>query len=202
MLCKVTQRFSFYRRSLLPLALLLVCTALLLMLSGCGNQEERVLQAVSERLEPIKTHDETMLAQLAENESFIELEAYGVDPSSFLESYLSGFDYSITSVAIDGKQAQVVVEICSKNYAAFMTAFNQGLSAAQTSDEYAYVDSEEAAQAIGAILMDALDTLEPSYASLTLQLERVKGSWQFTEDADLELERALIMPSRQAVALE
>lgn len=164
------------------------------VLSACGpDHEQAIRDALTQELDSIKNLDEEFMAELSADENIASLEEFGIDPTEFFKSYLSGFDYRIESVTVNGETADATVVLTIKSFNEFNTAINDALTQL-LEDESVYTMSEdELYGTIGDTVMGAVDGLTPvENEPITVTYELIDNTWTPTSDSMSNLESALM----------
>lgn len=173
-----------------------LCAATMLALfalAGCSgpSDEEAVRARVSAEFDAIKSIDDASLDELAENSGFGEFAAFGIEPREFAASYLSGFDYRIDNVTVDGDTAQATVTLTCKSVKEFGDRFNEEVEALAADEAVANMTEEEANQKIGDISMEIMTSLQPvDMPTLTIEFARVNGAWEPTDSGEQAIANA------------
>ena len=166
---------------------------LLLALTGCGpSNEERIEQAVSQPLEAIKAKDEAALTSLLSDDAKQQISDIGIDPVTYISTFLDGFDYTLGSIDINKDTATVDVTITCKTTNSIFAALDQkakedfesGASANNTEEQ---TKSEVAESTLAIISAAAPVTHDP----ITVTLHKVDKSWVVDSDINGALLKAL-----------
>lgn len=164
------------------------------VLSACGpDHEQAIRDALTEELDSIKNLDEAYLADLTADESVAELEDFGIDPTEFFKSYLSGFDYRIEDVTVNGDTADATVVLTIKSFNEFNTAIDNALNQL-LEDESVYTMSEsDLYGTVGDTIMEAVNGLTPvENDPITVTYELIDNTWTPTDDSMANLEASLM----------
>ena len=175
-------------------AAVMVATGFLLLgLTGCGpSNEERIEQAISQPLEAIKSKDEATLASLLSDDAKQQISDIGIDPVTYISTFLDGFDYTLGPIDINKDTATVDVTITCKTTNSIFAALDQkakedfesGASANNTEEQ---TKSEVAESTLAIISAAAPVTHEP----ITVTLHKVDKSWVVDSDINGALLKAL-----------
>lgn len=163
-------------------------------LSACGqNSEQLIRDSLTEELESIKSMDESFMAEMEADSTFQQLEEFGIDANTFFTSYLSGFDYRIDDVTVDGDTATATVVLTVKSINDFMTEF-ESQSMALLDDPSIYTLSmDEMYDRIGTMMMDVLDGLPANETDpITITYELVDNTWTPTAEGQQAINAALM----------
>ena len=172
------------------IALAALCCSLVFAsaaLTACGpDHEQAIRDALTQELDTIKNLDEGFINEIASQDEV-------ANPNEFFKSYLSGFDYSIGDVTVDGETATATVTLTLKSF----NEFNESLTAAMDSlladDSLVNLSEEDLYTRIGQSVMDAVNTLEPKQIEpLTITYELVDNEWTPTSDSQTQLDNALM----------
>lgn len=162
-------------------------------LAGCGpSAEEVVRQGVSDELERLKAHDETLLDDLAADSGADQLAAYGIDAQTFIAAYLNGFDYRVDEVTVEGDDATATVVLTCKKFDAFAQALAEATSALAEDEETASLDGDELNAKVGDMVLEVLASVEPTESSpVELPFKRTDNVWGPASGAEQALSSAL-----------
>ena len=90
---------------IVTLAALLALSIGMVGLAGCSSgtsDEDAIRASLSSELDSIKNIDDAFVNEFSESIDMSQLSVYGIDGVEFMKSYLSGFDYTIDSINVDG----------------------------------------------------------------------------------------------------
>ncbi|MFR5091755.1 MAG: hypothetical protein ACLTDR_06805 [Adlercreutzia equolifaciens] len=76
--------------------------------AGCSSgtsDEDAIRASLASELDSIKDIDDAFVNEFSESIDMSQLSVYGIDGVEFMKSYLSGFDYAIDSINVDGDKA-------------------------------------------------------------------------------------------------
>lgn len=164
------------------LAVAMAMTFSLSALVACGQDNEKLIRdGVTEELEGVKAlNDETMSA-LTDSSGVAQMAEYGISAEDFLRSYLSGFDYSLGDVVVDGDKATVEVTLTCKDFAEYQTKLEEAAAALAADGS---VDMSNVNEKIGEIVMGTLDQVQASQTDpITLEYELVDNTWTPTDES-------------------
>ncbi len=163
------------------------------------SEEEAITQAAEEQLDKIKNADPETMQQIADlvQSSFDESAGYsgvgdmtlatlGIDPMVVAQKLTEDFDYEpfYTSASSDDA-AEADFDITYVSVLDVLDEFDDLLDDFMDSSEYDAITSEEQAyQAIGQLLLQAIDNTKPTDKGfMTLSLDRVDNEWVVDEDS-------------------
>ncbi len=177
------------------IALAALCCSLVFAsaaLTACGpDHEQAIRDALTQELDTIKNLDEGFINEIASQDEVATLQEFGIDPNEFFKSYLSGFDYSIDEVTVDGETANATVTITMKSYTEFFEAFNEATDSLLADDSLVSLSEEDLYTRIGQSVMDAVNGLEPQQIEpLTFTYELVDNVWTPTSESLTALNNA------------
>lgn len=186
--CTKTKRFV----AALAAAMMLTFSAGALI--GCGQSDEEVIrEALTAELESIKTQDAEFMAEMSAGMDASDFAAYGVDPQEFMAKYLTGFDYSIDSITVDGETATAVVTMTCKSFSAYSDAVEAAATDALTSKDIASMTEADINALAGEIMLSALDGVEPTAcAPVTVTYNLVDSTWTPTAASEQAISAALL----------
>ncbi|MFR1167807.1 MAG: hypothetical protein ACLSDQ_09590 [Adlercreutzia equolifaciens] len=79
---------------------------------------------------------------------------YGIDGVEFMKSYLSGFDYTIDSINVDGDSATAQITLTCKSYTGYLQALQTAVDEVTADpDALAALSNDEINQKIGEIVI-------------------------------------------------
>ena len=181
-------------RIVLSGALLILMACAALFASACGpNHEQAIRDALTDELDTIKNMDESFVSKLASDSSMTELEDFGIDPTEFVTAYLSGFDYRIDDVAVDGSNATATVVLTTKSFSEFSDSLNTALEGL-LNDEATYSLSEEDLYAkVGQTVMDSINGLSVHENDpIQITYELIDNTWTPSAESQTLIENALL----------
>ena len=163
-------------------------------LYACGpDHEQAIRDSLTQELDSIKNLDESFVSDLESASGVSDLEEFGIDPKEFFTSYLSGFDYTIDEVAVDGETASATVTLTAKSYTEFNDAIQSNLDALVSDDSLYTLSEEEVYSRIGQTVMDTIDGLSPvQTAPITISYELIDNTWTPTEESQAAIDEALM----------
>lgn len=163
-------------------------------LIGCGQSDEEVIrEALTAELEGIKTQDADFMAEMTADMDASDFATYGVDPQEFMAKYLTGFDYSIDSVSVDGETATAVVTMTCKSFSAYNDAVEAAANDALTSKDVASMTEADINSLAGEIMLSALDGIESvACAPVTITYNLVDDTWTPSAASEQAISAALL----------
>lgn len=128
---------------------------------GCGPDNETVIrEAIVKEFDTYKNMDDSALSEIATFAEQEGLDELGIDGQEFATAVLDGFDYTVDSVTVNGKDAVAKVTIVSKSYSDFEDKFNAIIDEMTNDPSLAEMSEEEAVAAVGEKVMQVLDETE------------------------------------------
>jgi len=178
------------------LAVVLALTsALSLTFFACGgNSDEQVIRdGITNELESIKQLDDDAMDQiLGSAASGADLEQYGITDEEFIRAWLSGFDYSVDDVTVNGNNATVDVTITCKSMSGIMVTFQNGITDFASGDEAATMTQDELDTQTGTILLDSANDTATQTTSISLPYVKNGNTWEPGAAFNTELSKALV----------
>ncbi len=179
------------------IALAAVCCSLVFAsaaLAACGpDHEQAIRDALTQELDTIKNLDESFISEISSQDEVAGLEEFGIDPNEFFKSYLSGFDYSIDDVTVDGETATATVTLTIKSFNGFNEALTAAMDTLLADDSLVELSEEDLYARIGQSVMDTVNGLEPQQIEpLTIAYELVDNEWTPTSESQTQLDNALM----------
>lgn len=110
---------------LVVLAALLTLSIGMVGLAGCSggtSDEDAIRASLASELDSIKNIDDAFVNEFSESIDMSQLSVYGIDGVEFMKSYLSGFDYAIDSINVDGDSATAQITLTCKSYTGYLQA--------------------------------------------------------------------------------
>lgn len=138
----------------------LMVAVLAVSLTACGGKsdEEVIREGVTSEFETIKNYDGTGTSEIFGDVSeMAELDQFGISADDFFKTWLSGFDYSVDDVTVDGNNATVKVTVTIKSFAEAMEDFQTRISEIDATT-MADKTQEELYAEMGTMLMDCIDS--------------------------------------------
>lgn len=153
--------------------------------SAAASPEDAIAQDIAAQLDPIKTLDDASLDALvteAENAGGTEyLADMGIDTREYFKAVLSGFDYTIDSMTVDGDSATVNLTVTSKTFAEVSNVAQQ--KAADLLADAADISSTDEMNAkIGEVVMQSIDEAQPEQHQIGLSYAKNGDAWEPTTD--------------------
>lgn len=167
-------------------------------LSGCGSSqqsdEELVRSSLASELDSIKNLDEKFVNEISEAIDMSRLSLYGIDGMEFMRSYLSGFDYSIDAVTVDGETAQAQLTLTCKSYTGYQKALQAAVDDITANpDELAGLSNDDINKKIGEIVIQSLDGVELKPTEpVTINYTKVDDTWEAASSTSGDIAAALM----------
>ncbi|WP_165171752.1 hypothetical protein [Adlercreutzia sp. ZJ242] len=166
----------------------------LVALTGCGANDEQVIrEAIADELDSYKTLDDEVVNTLIADMDADELSDYGIDGAEFIKSYLSGFDYTIDSVTVDGDTAEAVITMTCKSYSGYEKALEEAATSIMEDESILKMSEEEVNALIGSTIMDALDSVEVAQTEpVTIEYTKSGNVWEPAASTSNDVATALM----------
>ena len=149
---------------LVVLAALLTLSIGMVGLAGCSggtSDEDAIRASLASELDSIKNIDDAFVNEFSESIDMSQLSVYGIDGVEFMKSYLSGFDYAIDSINVDGDSATAQITLTCKSYTGYLQALQTAVDEGTADpDALAALSNDEINQKIGEIVIGSLDGVE------------------------------------------
>lgn len=149
---------------LVVLAALLTLSIGMVGLAGCSggtSDEDAIRASLASELDSIKNIDDAFVNEFSESIDMSQLSVYGIDGVEFMKSYLSGFDYAIDSINVDGDSATAQITLTCKSYTGYLQALQTAVDEVTADpDALAALSNDEINQKIGEIVIGSLDGVE------------------------------------------
>lgn len=158
-----------------------------LSLTACGGEsaEEVIRNGVTEEFEEIKSLDDEFLAELVEAvDASDDLALLGIEAEDFCKAILSGFDYKVGDITIDGNDATVNVTVTMKDTAEILETWSNDIMTLATDESALSMTEDELYAKMGEMLMTCFEEGEVKDTVLDLPYEKVDNVWQGTEEAE------------------
>lgn len=184
----------------IPRIAIALTTAFLLLFAGaaltaCGgpDHEQAIRDALTQELDEIKNVDDAYIEELTAESGIDELADMGIDPAEFFRSFLSGFDYTIDSVEVDGETATATVTLTMKSFTEFSSTLESEVSEMLQDESILSMSEDEIYQALGDRIMSSLDSMQVSQMDpITVNYELVDNTWTPTSDSMSTIESAML----------
>lgn len=180
-------------RKLLVTAVSCVLALSVVVLTGCGaNDEEAIREVVNNELSLIKNPDEDTIQeiedQLATDDTMKEyLQSSDFNVSDFMSHTFGRMEYSIDSVEVDGDTATVTVSLKNPNVTKAMEAANTDLYSMDTAELQEIYTSEGEVGLMDKVFelyYEEIDKAEvEDCGTVTYDMQKSDGTWGFA-DAD------------------
>lgn len=166
---------------------------LLLALTGCGpSNEERIEEAISQPLEAIKAKDEATLTSLLSDDAKQQISDIGIDPISYISTYLDGFDYALGPININKDTATVDLTITCKTTDSIFAALEQKAAEDFESGTSANNTDEQTKSEVAENTLDLINAAAPvQHDPITVTLHKVDKVWIVDSDINGALLKAL-----------
>lgn len=183
-----------FKRLVVVCLMVLLSACGLLGLVGCGPSDEEIIRkSVTDELESIKNLDPDVLSQVIASPGVDELSSLGVDPKEFMTSYLTGFDYKIENVVVNGDTAQVSVVLTGKSFSTLSEGLAQVALDLSTDEDVANMNEEEISKLFGQSVMELLSSIQPVVMPpIEFQFTKQDNVWSLTDDATQTLASVLL----------
>lgn len=160
-------------------------------MTGCSNSEQVIKDALTSELDQIKNHDASVMDEISSQPGMDSLSQLGIEPAQFVESMLTGFDYQIGEVKVDGDTATAQITLTVKNF----SSFQDDLTAIVKKMDFSKYKSYDAAMKdVGAEVIKLIDGMEPKTADpFTITYKKEGNTWTPTADASSEVVKAMGM---------
>ena len=182
---------------LVVLAALLTLSIGMVGLAGCSggtSDEDAIRASLASELDSIKNIDDAFVNELSESIDMSQLSVYGIDGVEFMKSYLSGFDYAIDSINVDGDSATAQITLTSKSYTGYLQALQTAVDEVTADpDALAALSNDEINQKIGEIVIGSLDGVELAATQpITITYTKVDGTWEPASSTSGDIAAALM----------
>lgn len=197
------------RRTLRALACSLVAALVVacgLALGGCSgtSAEDAIRQDLTSTLDEAKNLDDETIQELMDSLDTAQLETYGIDGTELVRSLLDGFDYTINSITVDGDTAAASVSITCKSATDLYNELGSVIDELSSDADFmTLLTDEDALNArIGELVMEAMNSLEPSTKDLELTYTQTNGEWTMDSSSSAALSQVFASSSSQPVDTE
>ncbi len=166
-------------------------------LAGCSSgasDEDAIRASLSSELDSIKNIDDAFVNEFSESIDMSQLSVYGIDGVEFMKSYLSGFDYTIDSINVDGDSATAQITLTCKSYTGYLQALQTAVDEVTADpDALAALSNDEINQKIGEIVIGSLDGVELAATQpITITYTKVDGTWEPASSTSGDIAAALM----------
>lgn len=182
---------------LVTLAALLALSVGMVGLTGCSggtSDEDAIRASLTSELDSIKNIDDAFVNEFSESIDMSQLSVYGIDSVEFMRSYLSGFDYAIDSINVDGDSATAQITLTCKSYTGYLQALQTAVDEVTANpDALAALSNDEINQKIGEIVIGSLDGVELAATQpITITYTKVDGTWEPASSTSGDIAAALM----------
>ena len=182
---------------IVTLATLLALSIGMVGLASCSSgtsDEDAIRASLSSELDSIKNIDDAFVNEFSESIDMSQLSVYGIDGVEFMKSYLSGFDYTIDSINVDGDSATAQITLTCKSYTGYLQALAKAVGAGTADpDALAALSNDEINQKIGEIVIGSLDGVELAATQpITITYTKVDGTWEPASSTSGDIAAALM----------
>ena len=182
---------------IVTLATLLALSIGMVGLASCSSgtsDEDAIRASLSSELDSIKNIDDAFVNEFTESIDMSQLSVYGIDGVEFMKSYLSGFDYTIDSINVDGDSATAQITLTCKSYTGYLQALQTAVDEVTADpDALAALSNAEINQKIGAIVIGSLDGVELAATQpITITYTKVDGTWEPASSTSGDIAAALM----------
>lgn len=154
--------------------------------AGCADNSEQVIrETLVEEFDGYKNLDEATMAEFDSALGSSGLEELGITNEQLAKSILSGFDYTVDSVTVNGNKAEAVVTVTSKNFSDLEGKVTEVVTEI-TSDPAAVANmsTDELTKLYGQKIMEAMDQMEVTTSDpITIEYELKGNTWEPTEES-------------------
>lgn len=184
---------------IVTLATLLALSIGMVGLASCSSgtsDEDAIRASLSSELDSIKNIDDAFVNEFSESIDMSQLSVYGIDGVEFMKSYLSGFDYTIDSINVDGDSATAQITLTCKSYTGYLQALQTAVDEVTADpDALAALSNDEINQKIGEIVIGSLDGVELAATqpiTITITYTKVDGTWEPASSTSGDIAAALM----------
>ena len=182
---------------IVTLATLLALSIGMVGLASCSSgtsDEDAIRASLSSELDSIKNIDDAFVNEFSESIDMSQLSGYGIDGVEFMKSYLSGFDYTIDSINVDGDSATAQITLTCKSYTGYLQALQTAVDEVTADpDALAALSNDEINQKIGEIVIGSLDGVELAATQpITITYTKVDGTWEPASSTSGDIAAALM----------
>ena len=182
---------------IVTLATLLALSIGMVGLASCSSgtsDEDAIRASLSSELDSIKNIDDAFVNEFSESIDMSQLSVYGIDGVELMKSYLSGFDYTIDSINVDGDSATAQITLTCKSYTGYLQALQTAVDEVTADpDALAALSNDEINQKIGEIVIGSLDGVElAANQPITITYTKVDGTWEPASSTSGDIAAALM----------
>ena len=179
------------------------CAALLMLTcllgaAGCSapTPEDAIRASLSQKLDGIKSLDDSFLTELQDDLDVNRFSEYGIDGKEFMKGYFEGFDYAIDSIVVDGDTATATVTLQCKSFSQYrdqLTAAAKELVGDRS--KLASMSNDEVNAGYGALITQTLENVENAPTSsftITYRLNGENDTWEPANAVEHEISSAIL----------
>ncbi|MEG0375102.1 MAG: hypothetical protein RR547_12510 [Raoultibacter sp.] len=176
-------------------ALAIAVAALLLTgLTACGGEapEDIIRKGVTEELESIKNLDQAALDEIVAGaaSSGTDFEEYGISMDDFARTWLSGFDYTVDSVTVNGEDATATVTVTCKSLMEGVNIWLEKATEAASDPAIASLPTDELNKKIGSLLLESIGAAPTETNTVDLPYVLNGNTWEPGPGFDTALSQA------------
>jgi len=173
---------------------LVFATVMTFALTSCGNSDDKAIRdEITKQLDGIKSLDDTAVNNLlGDSINSLGLSSLGIDNGDFTKAWLTGFDYSVDNITINGNSATVSLTLTCKSINDIVATYQSELTDFANSGGAANMTADEAAQKSGQMFMDAVNSTPAKTTSIDLPCTKTGNVWMLGTSNNNELGKAFI----------
>jgi hypothetical protein len=168
-----------------------VMVAMVVTFTACGDNSEQVIkQGIEKELAEIKDPNSATIQDLSSEMG--DFEELGISPDDFIKSWLTGYDYKIGAVKVDGKTATVDVDITIKQLGPVIDIFMEEVDKLIADPATGDLTEEQLTEQLGKVFTEAIDDAVPTTTSIQLGCVLNGNTWEPAANVESTLTQALI----------
>lgn len=163
-------------------------------LVGCADNSKQVItDSLTEEIESLKNPDAEMIAEMSSEVPANTFEQLGLNSDDVVRALFEGFDGTVDSVEVNGKNAEAVVTLSSKDFSQIedvMTEVTDELS--NNVEQFSGMSQSEIMAWVGQQLMEKINAMPVvTHDPITIEYVLNGNTWEPTEDAETAVFKAL-----------
>ncbi|MDR2587136.1 MAG: hypothetical protein LBC23_02595 [Coriobacteriales bacterium] len=177
------RKIALLRKTLMVTAAIVVCFALVLTLSACGEANKAVIKtALTNDLEQLKDPTSDLWRDAIDSSG-------GALSAEFVSAWSKGYSFEVGEISIEGTTATAQVSITCKQLFPVMLSAQEAL----LNDEgLAEITEDELLQKVEEAFIAELDKAQPATTEFEVTCELIDNVWEPTAQATAEFEKALL----------
>ncbi len=170
------------RRGFTAAFAVMLAMTMCLTFTGCGmSPEDKAKEALTAQLDQLKDVNDSTLSAMLSGTNMSSFTQLGLEADAIAKSWLSGYEYEIKSVKIDGDNANLVTSVTCKHIVDVINNWSSSFASNAMAQNFS--SASELYPYAGETFAAALDSAEPQTAEVTFVLTKDGDSWKFDQSS-------------------